>query len=168
MRSGEPPGEAASAPPLFAPTAPWPAFVLSIAGLLPAFALLYSLQTGRGLPGDTAEKLFVAYAGATLAHLGGVQWGEASSLAVTRLRAGWLRFGASVLPVVIVTLAWLAPLSGALVMLAAAHGALVVFDVVTARLDGQSMWYARLRMWLGTAMIICLLTPVVQPTIASL
>jgi hypothetical protein len=104
-----------------------------------------------------AAGALVLYAAIILSFMGGAQWGLAVSAQAAGPALLARRLALSVLPALAAFALALVPERAALLGLAAVFGALLAYDVMTVRAGLAPPWYARLRIQLTAAVVLCLL-----------
>jgi hypothetical protein len=125
-------------------SAPMPAIVLGVGGILPFVALTAIIGLG---PESWYGYWLVAlsyYGAVILAFVGALHWAYAVKRVVPSGEA-WLQYGFSVAPSLIAWLSLLFPVWTALRLQAAALLLCYVFDVAMARIDPMPAWFMRLR-----------------------
>ncbi len=148
-------------------TIPRSALVLGWLGFLP-FALFATLViTQAVLPLQASMNALIVYGVIILSFMGGAQWGIAMSRSndATLLARG---LAISVLPALAAFGLWFLPNRIALLGLSVAFVALLVYDVAMTRAGNAPDWYAKLRIQLTSAVIVCLLLAAMLSTNTAL
>ena len=135
---------------------PIPALALGVAGVIPFAGLAgLILVGGAGLVApEQAARVLQVYGAVILSFLGGAQWGLTSA---SRQGPSGRGLAVSVLPALFAWATFLISGNLALVALAAAFLALMLYDLWTVRRGETPGWYGRLRVGLSLAVISCLL-----------
>lgn len=146
------------------PTIPRPALVLGWLGVLP-FATFSALAiSGALLASETATNALILYGAIILSFMGGAQWGLAMSGSDDVATLG-PRLAISVLPALAAFGLWFLGSSMALLGLSFTFLALLSYDISTTRAGKAPPWYAKLRIQLTSAVVVCLLLAVMlNPT----
>ena len=140
---------------------PRSALLLGWLGVLPfAFFSLASL-TGTVVDPDSAQDVLFIYGALILSFMGGVQWGIAAVHSRTEdedaAKAASVRFAVSVLPALAAFALWAVSVPLALLGLALAFIALLIYDLKTVREGLAPKWYAPMRIQLSGAVVALLL-----------
>ena len=132
------------------------ATLLGFMGLFPFIALAAISVGAVGDMAATAQTALLAYGAVILSFLGGVQWGACVGAPSMSDNENAVRLTASVVPSLIGWLALLAPAPYGLLLLSAALGLMLLFDLYANRRAWTPAWYARLRapLSVGAAMAV--------------
>jgi len=137
-------------------TIPRSAVLLGWLGVVPFAALsLAPLLLG---PHEAVRAVtgLVLYAAIILSFMGGAQWGLAMAREVDQQADLSRRLTVSVLPALAAYAMAILPPRAALLGLALVFGALLAYDLATVRAGIAPAWYARLRIQLTVAVVLCL------------
>jgi len=123
---------------------------------MPFAALAWATVAGGPLPRGAAVSGLILYAAVILSFMGGAQWGLAISTTQGGATAMGRRLAISVLPALAGFGSWYLPETAALLGLASAFIALLVYDIATTRSGIAPNWYPVLRIQLTGAVVLCL------------
>lgn len=135
-------------------TIPAPALLLGWFGVVP-FAALTAAALLLPHAALQAVQTLVLYGAIILSFMGGAQWGLAMHSGAEEALA--TRLAVSVLPALAAFALALEPARVALIGLAAVFLLLLIYDFSTVRGGLAPLWYARLRLQLTLAVVLCLL-----------
>jgi hypothetical protein len=130
--------------------------VLAYCGVLPLVVLAGAVALGGAgsVSREAALAALIGYGAVTLAFLGGVRWGLAMRVAVTRGQA--MLLAATALPALIAWAATQVAPAAALAVLAAGFAGQGAWDVWAVEAGAGPVWYGRLRLRLTVVATLAL------------